>query len=100
MCVQSIALHRLYLLASLPLPHVQAQPGLVVLQLAGRTEAPPLVHVLLVAGDHLDLHLGVAASLGPAGGHLATHVLVTELSYLADSVVLRGTKEGVAGILS
>lgn len=51
------------LLPGPPVPHVQAQPGLIVLQLAGRTEGPPLVHVLVVAGGHLDLDLRVLAPL-------------------------------------
>ena len=51
------------LLARPALAHVKTQPRLVVLQLPGRTEAPPLVHVLAVAGGHLDLDLRVLASL-------------------------------------
>ena len=55
--VQSIALHRPHLLPCLPLPHVQAELGVVVPELPTGAEGPPLVGVLCIAGGHPHFYL-------------------------------------------
>ena len=52
----SVTLGHQHLLARLAVAHVEAQPGVVVLELARGAEGPPLVHVLVVARHHLQLH--------------------------------------------
>ena len=51
----SVTFSEQHLLTRLALPHVQTQPGVIMLQLAGGAEGPPLVHVLVVARHHLQL---------------------------------------------
>lgn len=52
----SVTLCEQHLLAGLAVAHVKTQPGVVMLELARRTEGPPLVHVLVVTRHHLQLH--------------------------------------------
>ena len=67
------------LLARLALAHVQTQPGVVVLELTPGAEAPPLVHVLVVARRHLHLD-GVRLVLTAAGVDLMVGLMISNLS--------------------
>ena len=51
----AVALDEQHLLAGLAVAHVEAQPGVVVLELARGAEGPPLVQVLVVTRHHLQL---------------------------------------------
>ena len=71
----SVTFSEQHLLAGLTLPHVQTQPGVIMLQLAGGAEGPPLVHVLVVARHHLQLD-GVRGVLTAARVHLKVVLMI------------------------